>query len=220
MVIAAMSTTLAAGLFAAPRSVSQAAGRHPASGPAASRMPGSLGRAAVARLIAAEAGSRGRGPSMTVAGYTSATRPNTSARTGVITGVVKSMAGRPFAAACVRAAGPAGSASAETTAGGRYLLSGLRPGRYALRVLPCAMAMRAAGRSAVSLWPGMPGMVAVRAGQVATVAPAMIVRRGRLGRASASAEARSKTGSISGVVTGGDRRWPAASRYLRRSLSG
>ena len=173
-------------------------------GATASRVPGSVRAAALARLIAAEAGSRSHSPSVTVG--MSASRPSTSTGTGVITGVVRSMAGRPFAAACVSAAGPAGSASAETKADGRYLLSGLRPGRYALRVLPCATATRAAGRSVVSLWPGMPGEVAVRAGQEVTVAPAMIVQRGRLGLVPASAGVRSKTGSISGVVTGAGRR--------------
>src|SRR5215472_7993623 len=204
MVNAVTSAALAAGLFAALPPASQAADRHAAPWPAVvSRVPGGMGGSAAARLMAAEA--RFHGSLAGVAGYAGGVPGSAPARTGAITGVVRSMAGSPFAGACVSAAGPAGRASAETKADGRYLLSGLRPGRYALRVLPCARAIRAAGRQVVSLWPGTPGVVAVRAGQVATVAPARIVQRGRLGLALASAGTGSKTGSISGVVTGGGR---------------
>ncbi len=196
--LAATTATLAAaGLAPMLPSGSQAAERHSASRPAAtSRVPGSLGRAAGVRPIAAD---------IPAAGFAGTAQLNTDARTGVLTGVVRSMTGKPFAGACVTAAGEAGGASAETTADGRYLLSGLRPGRYALRVVPCPAAGAAArGAGAVGLWPGLPALVAVRAGRIATLPPVTIAQRNRARPelVPASASARSKTGSISGLVTG------------------
>jgi protocatechuate 3,4-dioxygenase beta subunit len=130
------------------------------------------------------------------------------ARTGMLAGVVRSTSGRPFAGACVTAVGPAGSSRAETQADGRYVLSGLRPGRYVLRLLPCAPASTITSEAgAVSLWPGLPATVALRAGEVATLPSAMIAQHGRfrLTLGSTSAGAGSKTGSISGRVMSGGR---------------
>lgn len=180
---------------------------HPAAHPsAASRVPGSLGGGAGARLIAGEARLRGRGVPMAIAGFTSATQPGTRARTGVIIGVVRSIAGTPFAGACVTATGPSGSVRASSRPDGRYLLTGLRPGRYELRAGVCAR-VRDAGRRAAILWPRQSSVVFVRAGQIATLMPAT-AEGASLFRPAArrvGATARASTGSISGLVTGGGR---------------
>jgi protocatechuate 3,4-dioxygenase beta subunit len=209
IMIAAASTTVAAGALAAPPSASQAASRHSASGlPAAKRMPSSPGGVAGA----------------------SVTPLNTGARTGVLTGVVRSMSGTPYAGACVTAAGPAGSSRGETQADGRYVLSGLRPGRYALHLAPCSAARpTTSGAAAISLWPGLPAAVAVRAGQMATLPPATIARPGRLRLAPGppGAGAKSKAGSISGQVTGGGRQlrgicaeaWPVKGGLVARATT-
>ncbi|MHB1433146.1 MAG: carboxypeptidase-like regulatory domain-containing protein, partial [Streptosporangiaceae bacterium] len=56
---------------------------------------------------------------------------------GIVTGVVRGD-GRPLVGVCVTATGPAGRVAAMTTTGGRYLLSGLTPGRYAFGYRDCA----------------------------------------------------------------------------------
>src|SRR5215472_4533604 len=110
MAIAMTGATLAAGLLVALPSASLATQRHPALRLAAtSRVPESLTGAARADLIAAETRPRVRGISTTAAGFTSATLLNTRAHTGIIAGVVRSMAGMPFAGACITATGPSGS---------------------------------------------------------------------------------------------------------------
>jgi protocatechuate 3,4-dioxygenase beta subunit len=70
---------------------------------------------------------------------------------GALTGVVVGVDGRPLAGACVTATGAAGSAMTMTRADGRYVLTGLRPGRYALRYTGCASAQRASSQAAPSL---------------------------------------------------------------------
>src|SRR5258707_11829769 len=52
-------------------------------------------------------------------------------RPGTLTGVVVGVDGRPVTGACVTAARTAGHAMTMTRADGRYVLTGLRPGRYA-----------------------------------------------------------------------------------------
>jgi hypothetical protein len=141
-------------------------------------------------------------------GETGVTEVSVHARTGVLTGVVRSALGGPFAGACVSAAGPAGAARAVTRADGRYLLTGMRPGRYRLRAGLCAMGRRVAGGyPVISVWPGLPATVTVRAGQIAALPPAMIDNPARLRLAlrQAGGLAAAKTGSISGRVTGGGR---------------
>jgi phage gp45-like len=56
---------------------------------------------------------------------------------GVITGVVDGAGGQPLTAACVFASGPGGGVLAVTHSDGRYVLSGLSPGRYTLRYSTC-----------------------------------------------------------------------------------
>src|SRR5262249_25057922 len=127
------------------------------------------------------------------------------APTAMITGRVESAAGRPFAGACVTASGRAGNSSATTRADGRYLITGLHPGHYRLQLGICAQHRPAAGGAPViSLWRGLPAVVAVNAGQVVTL-PAATIRTGaqpRLAARQAGDGARAPNDSISGRVTG------------------
>ncbi len=60
--------------------------------------------------------------------------------TGVISGVVDGVGGRPLTGVCVIATGPGGSSLAVTRSDGRYILGGLRPGGYTLHYSGCAVA--------------------------------------------------------------------------------
>lgn len=199
--------TAAAGLIATPTAASQAVMTHAVARTAApKRLQARLAQAAMAGLMADRVGRHDI--SMTSAGETSVSQIGAHARTGMLTGVVRSGTGKPFAGACVRATGPAGETSAVTHADGRYLLGGLRPGRYRLRVGLCGTAVRAADAAPViSLWPGLPATVMVRAGLMATLPPATVRDAGRLSPAPrrAAVLASAKTGSISGRVTGNGR---------------
>lgn len=204
VVITGVSTTAAAGLIATLPPTSQAATSHLAT---RHRAPAgrvaSPSRLAWAGLMAAQARLHGHSFPMAPAGAASAAQVSEHARTGIITGLVRSAAGRPFGDACVSAAGPVGSAIARTRANGRYLLTGLRPGRYRMRVDSCTTSRRAATRSPViSLWPGLPDAVAVRAGQIMTLTPATLEQASPLPRRPLPVSATTKTGSISGRVTG------------------
>src|SRR5215472_8074546 len=140
VVITGVSATVAAGLVVTLPPVSQAATSHLAArhrAPAGHALP-SPSRLARARLMAAEARLHNHRFLMAPAGAASANQVSAHARTGIITGLVRSAAGRPFGGACVSAAGPAGSAIARTRANGRYLLTGLRPGHYQVRAGSCA----------------------------------------------------------------------------------
>jgi len=204
MAIAMTGATLAAGLLVALPSASLATQRHPALRLAAtSRVPESLTGAARADLIAAETRPRVRGISTTAAGFTSATLLNTRAHTGIIAGVVRSMAGMPFAGACITATGPSGSPRAVSRSDGRYMLTGLRPGRYELTANVCARSRDAGSRVAI-LWARQSPMVLVQAGQVARLMPATVEGASlfRPGARPAAAPGSTGTGSISGLVTG------------------
>lgn len=204
VVFALASTTAAAGLIATLPPASQAATSHPV---ARHRVPASrvLLRAG---LMAAQ--SRLRGPRLPMApagavsaAQVSAVQVSAHARTGMITGLVRSAVGQPFGGACVSAAGSAGDAIARTRANGRYLLTSLRPGRYRVRVGTCTTTGRAAsGSPVISFWPGLAGPVAVRAGQLVTLKPATLEQAGLLPRRPLPFSATTKTGSISGRVTG------------------
>jgi hypothetical protein len=91
---------------------------------------------------------------------------------------------------------------------GRYILGGLRPGQYRLRIADCAGVGQPAGGVPISYsWPGMTGVVTVTAGQVSTLPTAAAWREAQYGlgqdrSGSQPASARAATGSISGRVTG------------------
>lgn len=59
------------------------------------------------------------------------------ASAGSITGVIDGFDGTPLAGVCVIAAGPSGRGAALTSATGRYLITGLRAGRYLIRYQDC-----------------------------------------------------------------------------------
>ena len=199
----AVASTTAAGLVATLPPASQAATSHlVARNRAPARLaPAGPSRLAAAELIAARARPHGDRAPMAPAGAASAAQVSARARTGMITGLVRSGTGRPFDGACVSASGPAGSAIARTKPNGRYFLTGLRPGRYRMRVASCATS-RAAGSAMISLWPGLAGAVAVRAGQLVTLTPATLEQAGLLPPRPLAVSAATKTGSISGRVTG------------------
>src|SRR6185437_4247975 len=124
-------------------------------------------------------------------------------RTGKIAGVIKGVAGAPLGGACVTAAGAAGSRTVMSHSDGRYVIGGLRPGRYALRLDGCP---GGGGQALLSYaWPGLPPVVTVVAGQVRTLPAARAWQNGTgglRGGPSRSEPAGAQTGSISGRVTG------------------
>ena len=96
-------------------------------------------------------------------------------RPGEVTGLVRSFTGQPLAGACVTATGPAGSGMARTAAGGRYLLSDLRAGHYALEFRACAQPGRYLPRwSGGAALPGLASPVRVTPGQVTRTAAAIL----------------------------------------------
>lgn len=96
-------------------------------------------------------------------------------RPGEVTGLVRSFTGQPLAGACVTAAGPAGSGRARTAAGGRFFLSGLRAGHYALEFRACAQPGRYLPRwSGGAALPGLASPVRVTPGQVTRTAAATL----------------------------------------------
>ena len=96
-------------------------------------------------------------------------------RPGEVTGLVRSFTGQPLVGACVTATGPAGSGMARTAAGGRYLLSDLRAGHYALEFRACAQPGRYLPRwSGGAALPGLASPVRVTPGQVTRTAAAIL----------------------------------------------
>ncbi len=119
---------------------------------------------------------------------------------GVLTGIVRGLDGRPVAGACITATGPSGPVLARSRANGRYLLPGLRSGRYSVSISNCA----SSASSRTYVWPLLPASVALGTGQrkalpAATAIPAN--GAAAVARSTASAS-QSGTGGISGRVTG------------------
>jgi hypothetical protein len=126
-------------------------------------------------------------------------------RPGLLIGLVRGPGGSPVAGACVTATGPSGSTITRSRADGRYMMAGLPPGEYALRVSQCASSSAGAGfMPSTALWRGLPARVTLRAGQVRTLPPVTLWTAGAAAGAqrSAAAPARAGTGTISGRVTG------------------
>lgn len=169
-------------------------------------------RAVTARARMALAALRAESGAAAGGGVAKAGTDGRTERTGMITGTVGSIAGAGVAGTCVFATSPAGISVATVRPDGRYLLGSLRPGRYSLRVSSCPGDAEAGGAASSFgvAWPGLSGGVRVLAGQVKTLGPATIWRTAAPeARAVRSRNAgqpgmtrRSKTGSISGVVTG------------------
>jgi protocatechuate 3,4-dioxygenase beta subunit len=131
---------------------------------------------------------------------------------GVISGVVRSVTKASADGACVAAVSHRTFAYARTGPDGRYVLGGLRPGQYKIRVSACASATRSSGDPAISAyWSLGPASVTVRAGQISNPAP---ISFWHLDLSSLAASARqalpasatsASRGSISGLVTGNGR---------------
>ena len=117
---------------------------------------------------------------------------------GTITGTVAGPGGRPLARVCVTAAGPSASATVLTRPDGRYVFTGLRPGRYSLRYSDCAAPGRYLGSEVTATTaPGqvkaMPA-VTMRPASPAALMPARARTPDRADRGG--------TGQIRGLVTG------------------
>lgn len=122
-------------------------------------------------------------------------------RSGKIAGVIRGITGAPYGGVCVTAAGAAGSRTVISHGDGRYVIGGLRPGRYSLRLASCP---GGGGQALLGYaWPGLPSLVTVVAGQVRTLPTARAWVNGAGSGPSRSMSAGAKTGSISGRVTGG-----------------
>ena len=127
--------------------------------------------------------------------------------TGGLAGLVHA-AGGQLSGVCVTATGSAGSAMTRVRPTGRYLLAGLRPGHYQLQVGRCPVGTGAFPAPAAEVsgvfWPGQPGSVTVRPGQLRTLSPATWweVNSNSLARTQAAGSSSASDGSISGKVTG------------------
>jgi len=131
----------------------------------------------------------------------------TIGHTGVISGAVRSLGGSPVGGACVAALGHGADAGTKTGSDGRYLIGGLRPGKYRIRVGPCASSPSRHPAISAYLTSG-PASVLVRAGKISNPSPTSIWQL-NLSSLTASARqaqpadaVRAKRGSISGLVTG------------------
>lgn len=131
-------------------------------------------------------------------------------KTGTLTGVVSGITSAPVRRACITATGPAGSRTVVSAPNGRYVLRNLRPGGYTVRI-GCRGAVSLNGDSVSYAWPGLPRVVTVLPGQIRLLSPARMWRAGALNAAGAQLQAQSsslaastatRTGSISGRVTG------------------
>lgn len=221
--IATLGGMLASGLAALPAQVQPTArtaahSGHRAglqSGPVSMRpIPGPLAaRQAVALAVARERwlhshdGGQTGAAAIAAAGLGAVDLEAGIRRMSTLTGVVHGLGGRPVPGACVTASGPSGAVTTRSRADGRYVLPGLHPGRYAVRVSDCASTPRSASASPMSfLWPGLQAQVELGSGQVRTLPPVTVLpaaSRMAPARRVGSTASRAGTGSISGVVIGG-----------------
>ncbi len=133
--------------------------------------------------------------------------PSNPARTGGVTGVIRSLVGTS-AGLCVAASGAAGHVVARTDASGRYVLTGLRQGRYSLTVASCAGPTAATPTGTLITSPLR--SVTVRPGRIDTIPASSALRLGAGGLLMPasrrevtvqSAGAGGKLGRISGTIT-------------------
>jgi hypothetical protein len=117
VITASFAVVMTAGLFAAPAlaTPAQAASTH-ASAVKPARLPVSAARVRADQRR-----------------FDAAQRTRTS-----LTGLVRTAAGAPLADICVTAYGPSGATTAVTRSNGRFLLNGLRPGKYRVQYRTCA----------------------------------------------------------------------------------
>ena len=116
VITASFAAVMTAGLFAAPvlATSAQAASAH-ASAAKPTRLP----------LSAAQVRADQRR-------YDAAQQPGTS-----LAGLVRTATGAPLADVCVTAYGPAGATTAVTKSNGRFLINGVRPGKYRVQYRTC-----------------------------------------------------------------------------------
>lgn len=96
-------------------------------------------------------------------------RTGPNAEAGAISGTVLGAHSAPLAGACVSATGPGNSFTASTRTGGRFLITGLPPGRYVLEYRDCSAPSRYFAR-----WSG--GAGSPRGAAPVVVTPASSVR--------------------------------------------
>jgi hypothetical protein len=160
---AAASTTTTGARFVPP--LTGASG----GGAVVPRLPAGTGHRAIVLPLAALRGQRGPARSALTA---MGARHALAGRPGTVTGTVRGLAGQPLAGACVTAGGLAGSATARTSADGRFTMNGLRAGRYTLEFRDCAAPGRYwAQWSGGAMAPTLASPLHVRAGVVTRVAP-------------------------------------------------
>jgi hypothetical protein len=218
-VAAALTLPLLAAIGLAPARASSTPAAPGGTGTAAGST--ALGSAAVVARVLAAAASRARLPATAVA-IADRLGGALAGRSGSITGTVLGADGLPLAGACVTAIGASRSVTTGTTPEGRFDITGLAAGSYALEYRDCAAQGHYLTRwSGGTAWQRTAAQVRVGVYRVSHV-PAMTLRplnpaamlpdpgawRRLVSDAARplSAAAAARTGSISGVVTGDGKR--------------